>query len=82
VTTEVYITKGLRVRYEFFRAYPTCLAGAQMKLGATMVSGTGVVTDVRGDHPTAPTRIWFMVRPDGGEDEVEVPQGGVKEVLV
>ncbi len=76
-----YITKGVRVRYEFFRAYPTCLAGAQMKMGAKMISGEGIVTGVYGDAPVNPTKICFRVQPDGGGDEIDVPEGGIKAII-
>jgi len=77
-----YITVGSRIRYEFLRAHPACLAGAQMKLGATAVTGTGVVVGLYGDDPVKPVRKWARVKPDDGGPEVDVPQGGIREILV
>lgn len=81
MTEKQYVQAGSRIRYEFFDAYPTCLAGAQMKLGARLVSGTGVVMALMGDHPEKPTRKWARVKPDDGGPDLDVPQGGICEIL-
>ncbi len=64
----------IRVRRTDARLVP--LAGAQMKVGLDVTEFTGVVAHLRGDHPTAPTRIMLYVDPDepDGMDRV-VPHG-------
>lgn len=68
---EVFLTKGMRVRAEWFDTHIAGLAGAQLKFGATKRFVEGVVTHVRGDHPTNPTEVRVTVKPDEG-DEVEI----------
>lgn len=82
MATDVFVTKGTRVQYGFYRTTDACLAGCQPKVGAVAVSGVGTVTHVYGDAPVNPTRIWYIVQPDSGGPEIEVPQAGVKAVIV
>lgn len=65
-----YITKGWWVQADWFDAQktPHALAGAQLKIGATRRSASGIVKDIRGDHPTSPTQIEVIIEPDGGGD--------------
>ena len=76
---EVNVTKGSRIRAEWFKAKmdpPACLAGMQLKFGATRFEVVGVVKHVRGDHPTNPTVIRFYVDPDHTWDGPTVtPEG-------
>lgn len=68
------LKKGMRVRAEWFAdARPAHLAGVQAKLSATLRVVEGVVTHIRGDHPTSPTSpttvgVWVMT--DAGAEEV------------
>jgi hypothetical protein len=79
--TEVYVTKGTRVRAEWFEPIPRAsLAGAQMKVAATRRVVEGVVIRVRGDHPTHPTVVEFSVRQEDGV-EVIVRQEWIVAVL-
>ena len=77
------VNKGTRVRYSFFvpKSPPASLSGMQLKFAADLFEGTGTVTHVWVDHPTNPTKYTFVVKPDEGGAELEVPQGGIKEVL-
>lgn len=59
-----YITKGTRVRAEWFQANNACLAGAQPKFGADLKIVIGTVRHVRGDRPDEPSEVWLMVDPD------------------
>jgi hypothetical protein len=43
----------------------------QLKFGADLQEVSGVVTHIRGDHPTSPTKVMLTVRQDDGT-EVEV----------
>lgn len=79
---EAWIIKGTRVRVSRLIAdLRTCLAGVQMKHSCTAEDWVGIVTHVYGDHPTHPTRVWFMVMPDGAETEVEVARQHIVGVL-
>lgn len=63
----VNITKGSRIRASWFQAQmnpPACLAGAQLKFGATRYEIVGVVKHVRGDDPVNPKTVRFYVDPD------------------
>ncbi len=67
----IVITKGSRIRAQWMKAKmnpPSCLAGMQMKFGATSYDVTGVVRHVRGNHPTNPTVVRFFIDPDGDWD--------------
>lgn len=65
-----YVTKGSRIRAQWFQAVdpPASLAGMQLKFGATKFDVVGIVRHVRGDHPTAPTQIRFYIDPVGDWD--------------
>lgn len=78
-----YITKGTRVRAEWFATKPVGLAGAQMKLGAQSKSVVGTVVEVRGDAPNVEDckEVFFYVQPDTGGDLIEVKHSWIKEVL-
>jgi hypothetical protein len=77
--TNVFVDKGMRVRAEWFDTKPVALAGAQMKLGATLRQVEGTVTHVWGDHPTKPTKVTVAIQPDEG-DEVEIQQEHIRAV--
>ena len=79
----VWIAKGTRLRAEWFGVKPVGLAGAQMKLGATVRTVVGTVVGVRGDAPRAEdcTEIYFEVQPDDGGETVMVKSPWVKEVF-
>lgn len=53
----------------------------QMKLGVTERVVQGVVTHVRGDDPTAPTKVEVHIQPEGGGDEVRVKPEHIVQVL-
>jgi hypothetical protein len=64
---EGYISKGSRIRAEWFKAQmdpPASLAGMQLKFGATRIAVVGTVKHVRGDDPVNPKVIRFYVDPD------------------
>jgi hypothetical protein len=72
------VVKGTRIRAHWLRANnpPSCLAGMQLKFGATSCDVTGVVRHFRGDHPTEPTVIAIFIDPDGDCDLPRVrPEG-------
>lgn len=71
----------MRIRAEWFSAYPTCLAGMQPKLGARLESVTGTVTHIYGDDPVSPTNIEVIVQPDDGGSEVTLKPAWIKEFL-
>jgi len=79
----VWIEKGTRLRAQWFDTKMVGLAGAQMKLGATIKSVVGTVTSVRGDAPRAEDckEIVYHVQPDDGGDVVVVKPSWVKEIL-
>jgi len=67
------LTKGMRVRAEWLEAQPVgavSLAGVQTKVGATLRVVEGVVTHIRGNHPTAPTSVGVWIKTDAGEEVV------------
>jgi hypothetical protein len=72
-----YVTKGTRIRAEWFKANnpPSSLAGAQLKFGATKFEIVGVVKHVRGDDPSNPTTVRFYVDPDHEWDGPTVSLG-------
>lgn len=70
--------KGDRVRAQWFAAHPTCLAGVQLKFGATAKEVVGTVRHIRGDHPTHPTTIRVYLDPDGPYDGPKVDLVGCK----
>jgi hypothetical protein len=89
------LRKGSRIRANWFKASLACLAGAQMKVGATGVEVVGVIRHIRGDHPTNPTRIRYFIDPEGefkgemtdlvgcacGYRHVEINPAWVSEIL-
>lgn len=63
-----YITKGTRVQAEWFVAQtnpPACLAGMQMKLGATHVAVIGRCVHFRGDDPVNPKEVRIYIDVEG-----------------
>ena len=48
------------------------LAGVADKVTATSTTVSGVVTHVRGDHPTNPTSVGVWIQPDDGSAEIVV----------
>ncbi len=60
------ITKGKRIKAQWFEAELVSLAGMGAKVGATQRVVTGVVRHVRGDHPTHPTSVRLYVESDDG----------------
>jgi hypothetical protein len=68
------ISKGMRVRAEWIDTKLVALAGVQMKAEGTRRFVEGVVTHVRGDHPTNPTKIGIWVQPDEGDEVVVNPE--------
>lgn len=74
------ITKGSRVRAEVFTANPIgtySIAGVQPKVTATSRVIVGVVKDIRGDHPTNPTKVQVVIQPDDGSAEVTVSPNAI-----
>lgn len=67
-----FLRKGDRIRASWLQATDASLAGVADKVGAVSVEVVGVVTHVRGDHPTNPTSIRVWVKPDAGGDDVIV----------
>ena len=76
----MWVTKGTKVRYRFFRANPIgtwSLAGAQDKVTATEVTGEGIIRGVWSDKPAGQGgKVQFEVESSNG-DIVEVPATGV-----
>jgi hypothetical protein len=64
-----YISKGARIRAQWFDTRLVGLAGNQMKLGANARDVIGIVRHVRGDHPVTPTQILLYLDVD------PVPEG-------
>lgn len=71
---EIFLTKGMRVRARWLDSRLVALSGMQMKAEATPTEVEGVVTHVRGDHPTNPTEVRVWVQPDEGEEVVVKPE--------
>lgn len=79
-----WITKGTRIRYRVFRAQPIgtwSLAGVQSKLTGSFVEEEGVVTHVRGDHPTHPTEVRLWVRLDDGTERSHIKVHNVIAII-
>lgn len=73
----MHLTKGMRVQAEVWAAQPqgtVSLAGVQPKLAATRRVVEGVVTHIRGDHPTQAIRVGVWVKTDAGEEVVVRPE--------
>ena len=73
----MHLTKGMRVQAEVWTAKPpgtVSLAGVQPKLAATRRVVEGVVTHIRGDHPTHAVRVGIWVETDEGEEVVIRPE--------
>lgn len=75
------IVKGTRVQAQWFQATDACLAGMQPKTGAIQHNVIGVVTHIRGDHPTQPKIIRVWVKPDVGGDEVIIDPAHIIAIL-
>lgn len=77
------LTKGMLVVARWFQANdpPSSLSGMQMKVGVTERVVKGVVTHIRGDHPTAPTKVEIHIKPEDGGEEVRVKPEHIVEVL-
>lgn len=81
VQSEVYVTKGTRVRAEWLVPnLRASLAGMQTKVAAQLKVVEGVVTHVWGDHPTDPKVVEFCIRQVDGV-EVVVKSEWIKAVL-
>lgn len=77
---DIYLTKGRRVTARWFDSKLVALAGNQLKVGATPREVTGIVTHIRGDHPSAPTQVDVHIQPDDGGDEVVVKHEWITDV--
>lgn len=80
----ITLNKGDRVRARWFVAQtepPVALAGVQMKFQANEREVVGVITHIRGDHPTNPTSIGVWIQPDEGLEIEGVPIERIVEVL-
>ena len=78
---QVNIKKGCRIRAGWLQVDPAAsLAGMQPKFAMTSKTVEGVVTHVRGDHPTHPTMIRIWVQPDEGPEVIVKPEH-VLEIL-
>lgn len=77
------LMKGMKVVARWFQANdpPSSLAGMNLKLAVTEHVVTGVVTHIRGDHPTAPTKVEVHIKPDDGSDEVRVKPESIVQIL-
>jgi hypothetical protein len=53
----------------------------QMKAGVTEKVIKGVVTHIRGDHPTAPTKVEVHIKPEGGGDEIRVRPEHIVQIV-
>ena len=71
-----YITKGSRIRAQWFKATDACLAGAQAKIGASLVTVTGTCRHFRGNRPANPTEIRIYLDADGAWDGLLVRPPG------
>lgn len=62
-----YITKGTKVRAEWFVANdpPSSLAGNQLKFGVTKVEVVGVCAHFRGDQPVTPKEVRIYLDIEG-----------------
>lgn len=60
-----FITKGSRIVARWFQANQACLAGYQMKTGATQITLSGIVRHLRGDDPADPREVLLYIEPDG-----------------
>jgi len=77
---EVSVVKGTKVLVRKMQAKLVSLSGMQMKTGVNIEEFEGVVTHIYGDHPTAPTKVVFMVKKEDGV-EVEVEQKHIVAVI-
>ncbi len=64
------LTKGMRVTARWMEANnpPSSLSGMQMKIGVHGREVTGIVTHIRGDHPTKSTKFSVAIKPDDGPE--------------
>lgn len=62
-----WIQKGDTIRAEWFEPYIAGIAGVQSKTAAHLMTISGEVMHVRGDHPTHPTAIRLFVRAEAGK---------------
>ncbi len=79
--SDLFLTKGMRVRAQWVEAYQTCLAGMQPKVGATLHNVIGMVRHVRA-AVADPTDILLYVEPEGSEEGTLCTKCGVKEIEV
>lgn len=65
-----YITKGSKIRAQWFKANnpPSSLAGMQLKFGMTQHQVVGTCRHFRADDPVNPTIVMVYVDPDGPSD--------------
>lgn len=67
------LVRGMRIVAELFEARPpgsASLAGMQTKTAATMRIVSGVVTHIRGDHPTRQTSVGVWIETEDGQEVV------------
>lgn len=62
-----WIQKGDTIRAEWFEPYIAGIAGVQSKTTAHLMTISGEVRHVRGNHPTQPTAIGLFVRAESGK---------------
>ena len=89
------VVKGSRIKANWLKAHITCLAGVQMKLGATSEEVVGIVRHIRTDNLEDPKEIRFFIDPEGdfkgarvnvigctcGHPHIEIRPEWVTEVL-
>lgn len=77
--TDGYLTKGKRVRVQYFKSRPVPLSGHQIKFEAEWIDVTGEVTYVQGDHPTAPKLVEIFIKSD--EDGAEIGPVDIRHIV-
>lgn len=77
---EAFLEKGMRIRAVWFEDDGGVLSGSQVKISAKEVVVEGVVTHIRGDHPTRPTSVRVWVLQDDGEEKIVNPTF-IREIL-
>lgn len=79
---DFYITKGTKVRFDFFKKSPgfVSLAGGQDKFEAKHLTGEGIVRNIWADDPYGNVNLRFNVElPDG--TFLVVPKAGILGVV-
>ena len=78
------LKKGDRVRARWMAVKtdpPAALAGMQLKFEGRYKEVCGVVTHIRGDHPTEPVEVAVWIQPDEGPEVGGVPIDSIIEIL-